>query len=301
MLKILDPSRNRYAAHVFSISVLCGPVALLIAVWAGWNASTKQPPAQEQWIHLNEVTAQVQLFGDQIVRLAMTGRTAEDRKTLASMVADPRAVELSKDPWNVTSSHVIGVARIAQQADSAEWKVTVRIGYTAPGDPAVRFNTMNVIVLSSDGGYKAAALPMMGDATTVPIQVGPGYNIPVDPNSGLGDAVTKFATAYYVRVPGSTKAPDLGRFVTGDFPPNSAPLTSPFTSLAVPAIYARAAVPTQPSPGDSADVLATVKGSASASTSLNMQIPLQMVFTEQRQWAVARILSTVDVGQIIHR
>lgn len=296
MLKFLDPSRNRHAGLIFAACVLCGPLALAVGGWAAWIASSKQPLPEATYIRLNAVTKQVELFGDRFIRLALTGSGEQDRKTLASMVTDPRAVSLPPRPWNITSTAVVDVERKDSESDSAEWKVVLQIGYAAPGTGAVQFTNMKVMVLSSGGAYKAAALPMLDTGDVVPMEVGPGYTIQVSVDNGLGDTISGFVKAYYV--PGSNN--DLGRYVTGGF--TGKPVTSsPFTSTTVEEIKARSAPPQAPAPGDSVDVLATVRGGASETTWFTMQVPLKVVFTDQKQWAIKNILETIDVGKIIHR
>jgi hypothetical protein len=248
------------------------------------------------YIRLNTIANQVELFADQLVRLTLTGTGEQDRKTLTSMVVDPRSVSLADIPWNVTSTHVTAVERVAQQADSAEWATKVLVGYSAPGSGVVQFGTMIANILSSGGAYKATTLPRFENSQDVAMQVGPGYTTAVDLRSGLGAAIASFANAYYV--PGMN--PNMGRYVTGNF--LGKPLRpSPFTATDVQLIFARSAVPAEPAPGDTVDVLATIRGSASQSTWYTMQVPLRVTATDQRQWAVAAILDTVDVGKIIHR
>lgn len=303
MLRFLDPSRNRYAGLLFAICVLCGPLALIVAGWAGWNAHSKQPPPMASYIHLNTVTNQVELFADQLVRLSLTGSGEQDRKTLATMVVDPRAVSLAETPWNVTSTHLTTVKRVAEQADSAEWEAKILVGYSAPGSGVVQFGTMVVNVLSSGGAYKATALPRFENSQNRAMQVGPGYTVAVDVNSSLGKSIAKFASAYYVQGPDQ----DLGRLVTGPFSEQvragvEKPFSpSPFASVNVQMIFSKGAVPTQPAPGDTVDVLATIRGGASESTWYTMQVPLRMAVTDQRQWAVSDILDSLDVGKIIHQ
>ncbi|MEE3755273.1 conjugal transfer protein [Mycobacterium intracellulare] len=296
MLRFLDPSRNRYAGLLFAACVLCGPLALVVAGWAGWNAHSKQPPPVASYVHLNTVTNQVELFADQLVRLSLTGSGEQDRKTLATMVVDPRAVSLAETPWNVTSTHLTTVKRVAEEADSAEWEAKIRVGYSVPGSGVVQFGTMVVSVLSSNGAYKATALPRFENSQDPAMEVGPGYTIAVDPHASLGVAVASFANAYYVQGPNQ----DLGRLVTGTF--SGKPLRpSPFTSTDVKMIFSKRAVPIKPSPGDTVEVLATIRGGASEKTWYTMQVPLRMTVTDQRQWAVSAILDSLDVGKIIHQ
>ena len=297
MFGFLDPARNRYAGLIFSLLVLCAPVALILGGWAAWSAHSKQPLPPESYIRLNMIASQVELIADQVVRLSLTGeeKNLQDRQRLAAMVVDPRAVEFPKRPWNVISTHVSSVRRVAQEPDSAEWEVEVLVGYSAPGSGAVQFNTMIVNILSSQGAYKVTALPRLDDFRRPPMQVGPGYTEAVDVNSALGTAVADFAAAYYKR-----GGEDLGRLVTRDF--SGTPLKdSPFTSTSVRMILASQATPTDPAAGDSVDLLATIRGVASENTWYNMQVPLRLVYTDQGQWAVSEILETVDVGQIIHQ
>lgn len=276
--------------------VLCGPLALVVGGWAAWNAHSKQPMPAAGYIRLNTITNQVEVFADQIVRLTLTGSGEQDRKTLASMVVDPRGVALADVPWNVISTHVTSVERVAEQVDSAEWEADVQAAYSAPGSGIVQFGNMVVNVLSSNGAYKATALPRFENPADPAMQVGPGYTSPVDLNSGLGTAIASFANAYYV--PGMNQ--DMGRYVTGNF--SGKPLSSsPFTSTSVQMIVSKSAVPLEPAPGDSVDVLVTIRGGASQSTWYTMQVPMRVVVTDQRQWAVTAILGTVDVGKIIHR
>jgi hypothetical protein len=296
MLRFLNPSRNQYAGLLFTVCVLCGPVALIVAGWAGWSAHSKQPMPSASYIRLNTITNQVEIFTDQLVRLTLTGTGEQDRKTLTSMVVDPRSVSLADIPWNVTSTHVTAVERVAEQVDSAEWEAKVFVGYSAPGSGVVQFGTMIVNILSSDGAYKATTLPRFVNPQDTVMQVGPGYTIAVDLRSGLGAAIASFANAYYV--PGMN--PNMGRYVTGNF--SGKPLRpSPFTSTDVQLIFAKSAVPVEPAPGDTVEVLVTIRGSASQSTWYAMQVPLRVTVTDQRQWAVDAILDTVDVGKIIHR
>lgn len=298
MLRFLDPSRNRYAGLIFAAFVLCGPVALIVAGWAAWNANSKQPMPTASYIGLNTTTAQIELFADQVVRLTLTGAGEQSRRTLASMVVDPRAVSLAKDPWNVTSTNVKTIKRVAEQADSAEWEVEVEVGYSAPGSGVVQFGNVVVNVLSSGGAYKATALPRFRNPEVRSMQVGPGYTNAVDANSALGKLIANFATAYFV--PGASQ--DMGRFVTGSFSKTEKPLAaSPFTSATVETIFSKDAVPMEPAPGDAVDVLVAIRGGASEKTWYTMQIPLRVEVTDQNQWAVSAILETVDVGKIIHR
>lgn len=298
MFSFLDPARNRHAGLIFTLCVLCGPIALIIGGWAAWNAHSKQPWPTENYIRLNTVASQVELFADQIVRLSLTGsaNNPEDRARLAAMVVDPRAVALPPTPWNVTSTHVDSIRRVAQEFNSAEWEVEVLVGYSPPGSGAVRFNTMIVNILSSRGAYKATALPRFANFARPPMQVGPGYTAGVDLNSALGTAVKDFADAFYKPVGGS----NMGRLVTKDF--SGTPVKgSPFTSISVRMIMSKNAAPIEPAPGDSVDVLATIRGAASDETWYNMQVPMRLVYTDQKQWAVSEILETVDVGKIIHQ
>ncbi|KMV18316.1 hypothetical protein ACT17_11825 [Mycolicibacterium conceptionense] len=298
MLKFLDPSRNRYAGLIFAIFVLCGPVALGVAGWAAWNSHSKQPMPTSSYIGLNTTTAQIAIFADRVVRLSLTGAGEQSRKTLASMVVDPRAVLLAEEPWNVTSTNVNTINRVAEEPDSAEWEVEVEVGYSAPGSGVVQFGNVVVNVLSSGGAYKATALPRFRNPEVRSMQVGPGYANAVDVSSPLGKTVANFATAYFV--PGSSL--DMGRYVTGSFPKEEKPLaSSPFTSATVQTILSKGALPVEPAPGATADVLVTVRGGASEKTWYTMQIPLRLAVTDQHQWAVSAILETVDVGKIIHR
>lgn len=296
MLKFLDPSRNRYAGLVFAAVLMCAPLALVVASWAAWNAHSKQPMPTAGYIGLNTTTNQIELFADQVVRLALTGSSEQDRKTLASKVVDPRGIELPPTPWNVTSTAPTIVKRIAEQPDSAEWEVRVLVGYSAPGTGTLQFQSFVVNVLSSQGAYKATAVPRIENVETPTMQVGPGYAIAVDLNGAIGKAVSDFANAYYV----PSARQNLGRYVTGAF--IGEPLAaSPFSSATVQMIWAKDAPPQKPAPGDSVDVLATIRGSASQNTWYTMQIPLRITFTDQNQWAIDAVLTTVDVGKIIHQ
>ncbi|MBU8820963.1 conjugal transfer protein [Mycolicibacterium goodii] len=296
MLRFLDPSRNRYAGLIFAAFVMCGPVALIVAGWAAWSSHSKQPMSTASYIGLNTTAAQIELFADQVVRLSLTGVGEQSRKTLASMVVDPRAVSLADDPWNVTSTHVKSIRRVAEEAESAEWEVEVEVGYSAPGSGMIQFGNLVVNVLSSNGAYKATALPRFRNPEVRSMQVGPGYTNPVDVNTALGKTISNFANAYFV--PGASQ--DLGRYVTGSF--SEKPLAAtPFSSATVQSILSRDALPPEAAPGDTADLLVTIRGGASQSTWYTMQVPLRARVTDQNQWAVSDILETVDVGKIIHR
>ncbi|MGJ6127118.1 hypothetical protein QN239_31525 [Mycolicibacterium sp. Y3] len=296
MLRFLDPSRNRYAGLLFAAILMCAPLALVVAIWAGWSAHSKQPLPTSSYIGLNTTTNQIELFADQVVRLALTGSGEQDRKILASKLVDPRGIDFPPVPWNVTSTAPTIIKRVAEQPDSAEWEVRVVVGYSAPGTGAVQFQSFIVNVLSSEGAYKATAVPRIENMEAPTMQVGPGYTIAVDLNSALGTAVSSFANAYYV--PGTSQ--NIGRYVTGSF--SGKPLAgSPFSSVTVQMIWAKEAPPQQPAAGDTVEVLATVRGSASQSTWYTMQIPVRLAFTDQKQWAVAAILTTIDVGKIIHQ
>ena len=296
MRKFLDPSRNRYAGLLFAVCVLCGPLALILGAWSAWSAYSKQPMPTSSYIQLNTVTNQAQQRADQIVRLSLTGSGEQDRKTLASMIVDPRPVALPDVPWNVTSTHVKTVKRVAEQEDSAEWEVKVDVGYSAPGTGVIQFGTMVVNILSSDGAFKGTALPRFENPEEKSMQVGPGYTNAVDLRGGLGTTIASFANAYYV--PGMNQ--NMGRYVTGAF--TGKPLSvSPFTSTDVQMIFARTPVPLEPAAGDTVEVLATIRGGASQSTWYTMQVPLRVTVTDQHQWAVSAILNTVDVGKIIHQ
>lgn len=301
MLKFLNPSRNRYAGLIFVICVLCGPIGAGIGIWAAWSAHTKQPMPLEDYIALGALQEKVKLRADQFLRLALTGKGEQDRRTLAAMVVDPRAVSLPPVPWNVTSTRITDVDRIAVEPDSAEWKVVFEVGFTAPGTGTIIFTNMKVVMLSSGGSFKAAALPKLDQESVPAMQVGPGYTVQVDLGSALGTTVSGFVSAFYV--PG-TDSTSLGRYVIGDFwkTNEGKPVkASPFTSATVETILSKSALPSRPKAGDAVDVLVTIRGGATETTWFTMQTPLHVVFTEQDQWAVENIPETVEVGKIMHR
>lgn len=283
-------------------SYFTGPIAILLVLLLGFfMVSTRPPTPVETYTALTQYN-RAEYFARQylLIWLAGSDRLSDQLSEMTSV--GERKVELNPDPLKVTDVNVVSVKRwITEVADETEWSFTLAATTLPPGGQRAR-NYYEVTFVEKDGAFQVITLPRLTTVGTTPIKVATVYGQKVALDGVLGKTIANFAQAYIV--PGNSG--NLGRYISEQF--NHPPISgAPYTSVRITAIEATGGAQVggkevaSAQPGDSFDILVTVKASVSNTTFVTMQLPLRVHMTPNNQWQVDAITSPVDFGEVTEK
>ncbi|CPW72784.1 hypothetical protein [Mycobacteroides abscessus] len=275
-------------------AIISGPLALLMAVLMVANTArilAHLPKPVDTYKAITEVT-RVQNYARNSLLLWMGGSTSAQTALMARSSA-AQSIELSKVPFEVRSIDPSDIVRFPG-ANAVEWQATFAVTFVAPGSNSAQINRFLLTILDKDGNYQMLLWPSIVNPETQPFKVASKYNVPVDSNGALGQALSRFVTAYLTSTGGVTS---LGQYVSQ---PMSAIADSPYSVAEIQEIKASAGSPQSgdAEPGTQLKVLVKVKASASLDTWSIMHLPLHVTLGSNKVWLVDAIDSPVGWGSI---
>lgn len=282
-------------------SYFTGPIAILLVLLLGFfMVSTRPPTPVETYTALTQYN-RAEYFARQylLIWLAGSDRLSDQLSEMTSV--GERKIELNPDPLKVTDINVVSVKRwITDVEDETEWSFTLAATTLPPGGQRSR-NYYEVTFVEKDGAFQAITLPRLTTVSTTPVTVATKYGQKVALDGTLGKTLSGFVQAYLA--PGKNS---LSGYVSEEFkyPPVSG---APYSSVKVTSIEATGGAQvggkevSAAQPGDSFDILVTVRASVSATTWVTMQLPLRVHMTSNSQWLVDDITSPVDFGEVTEK
>lgn len=288
------PSVQRRALLV---SFFTGPLAILLVLLLGAFLIITRPEQPVDTFKALSAYQRAEYFARNflLVWLAGSPRQVDIYKEMTSIDGK---LELNPDPMTVTDINIMDVSRTTtDKPDEVEWAYTLAASTIPPGATATR-NFYRVTFVEKNGAFQVISLPRLTSKGITPIKVATVYGQHAALDGTLGKMLANFSKAFLV--PGGDSGA-LGRYASEKF--TEQPIkTSPYTSVKITAIQVAKDKPvTDAKPGDSFDVLVTVKASISTTTFTTMQLPLKVSMTPNNQWLVDSITEPVDFGAVENR
>ena len=286
------PSVQRRALLV---SFLTGPLAIVLVLLLGAFLIATRPESPVNTYKALTEYSRAEYFARNYLLMWLAGSPrVEDRFAEMTSVADIK-LSLNPDPMTVTDINVTDVLRTPAGPET-EWSFTLAATTIPPGSTMSR-NFYYVTFVEHDGAFQAITLPRLTDSTVVPIKIATIYTQHAALDGTLGKMLANFVQAYII--PGASGS--LGRYASESF--NHSPIAgSPYTSVRITGIQvAGDKQVSDAQPGNSFDVLVTVKTSVSTTTYTTQQLPLRVSMTPNNQWLVDAITSPVDFGEVTNR
>lgn len=275
------------------VSMLSGPIAILVAVLALAYVVLNNPPAPVDVHKALSSYTNASYFARNYTLVWLGGGTKQ-KDAIGSMSSVPASFNLNPDPMTVTDLNVTDVLWTPTEGAETEWAFTIAATAVPPGGAASR-NFYRVTFVEKDGAFQVITLPRIVNPETTPIRIATTYTSNTSLDGVLGKTLANFAKAYLV--PGDSAS--LGRYVSENF--KGSPIAgSPYTAVKVTSINVAEGSP-DPStagPGSTVEVMVTVQASISMTTFTTMQLPLRVTSTANGQWLVDAIMEPVNFGAV---
>lgn len=289
--KILKrPVRTEHRHRAVQWSLVAGPVSLILTLLMAFTLLAAWPKSTDPLDFTREQSRfdAAQNWGRNYLLLWAAG-SSKQISTLAAMTSAQAQLKLPSTPYVIQEITPATTESIPAGEDT-EWVLSYDTLVVVPGQSSVMRVRYTFNVVQHLDGYQVIALPRPTTQTTTPFKVTTVYTAGIGEDSSLAIAAKNFLRIYLT---GGGDA-SLGSTVSSSF--RGRPLTrSPYTAVTTLSIFSTA-TPYQPSAGDSASILVTVQGNATADTFHISQYPLTMVYTDQGQWVVDGIEDAVDFG-----
>lgn len=283
--------------RVILVSFFTGPISIALVILLGTFLILTRPPRPVDTFKALSAYQRAEYFARNFLLIWLSGSSAQEN-VYKEMVSVTGKLDLNPDPMTVVNINTTDVDRYQGDVPGeVEWSYTMVASTVPPGAGPSR-NFYRVTFVEKDGAFQVISLPCLTSKNIVPIKVESMYTQFTSLDGTLGKTLTNFVKAYLV--PGSDSGA-LGRYVSdkfGDQPIKGAP----YTSVRVTALQTSGnRQVTDAVPGDSFDVLVTIRASISTTTFTTMQLPLKVSMTKNRQWLVDSITQPVNFGSVTAR
>lgn len=277
-------------------SMISGPIALVVTVLLAAFVAFTRPPAPVNTYKALTQYARSEYFARNFLLMWLAGGPQQESRFKEMSSVDTK-VNLAPDPMTVTDINVTDVNRsTTDKVGEVEWAYTLAASIVPPGGLATR-NFFRVTFVEVNGAFQVIALPRITTSGVTPIRVENAYGQHAALDGTLGKLVANFAQAYLV--PGNSS--QMGRYASENFTESPIP-NSPYTSIRVTDIQVAGNTQvTEMKPGQSANILATIKASVSMTTFSTMQLPMKVTQTSNGQWLVDSFIEVVDFGAVTKR
>lgn len=276
------------------ISMISGPVALVLTVLFGVYTVLRMPTDIVD-VHKELMSYTRAEYFARNYTLAWLAGSSKQNTTIDSMTSASAKLTLNPDPMTVTDLNMVDVLW-TPTADPAitEWAFTVSATIIPPGGTSSR-NFFRVTLVEKQGAFQAITLPRITTRDIVPIRVNTVYVVSTDVNGVLGKIVSNFMKAFLI--PGDSGS--MGRYVSEAF--TAKPISgAPYSSVKVTGINIADGYPNpvDATPGQSVEIMVTVRAFVSTTTYNTMQFPLRVTMTSNGQWLVDSITEPVNFGEV---
>ncbi|RIT36776.1 hypothetical protein D2E76_16090 [Mycobacteroides abscessus] len=278
---------------------LCGPAALILAFIVNERVNALPPPNPVDVPKETALVSKASRFGHDFLILWLAGSASPKNQTLQARIDGiscvPGGIALPSVPFSVTQVYDLGPETVSQAPDGdRNWIFEYDATGTAPGELAAVKRRYSVQFAQHGVSYCAVRSPLPVNPTETPFRLAPGYPDTIDPDSALGKAVRDFADAYLKKGDNAS----LGRTVSGDFEPKPpTPLqASPYESTVIKAIYGSDVPPADPKPGTTVQVLASLEAHIDDTAFNTVNLPIEMLYTDQSQWVANKLLTDALYG-----
>jgi hypothetical protein len=282
--------------RLYVVGYLCGPAALVLVLILNGRIDALPAPNPVDVADETALEAKASRFGHDFLLLWLAGAAGPSNKTLQARIDEvcsvPGGVTLPSTPFSITEVKDLGPEAYAQEAGGdRNWIFDYDVIGTAPGELSPIKRRYSVQFVQHAVSYRATRTPLPINPTATPFRVESGYPDTIDLASALGKAVSDFADAYLKKGDNAS----LGRTVSGGF--RGAPAqASPYESIDTVAIYGSQVPPADPQPGATADVLASIKAKVGDGSFNTVTLPLEMLYTDQRQWVTNKLETDARYG-----
>jgi hypothetical protein len=253
----------------------------------------KPPQRVEVQREIGEYTS-ASFFARNFITLYLTGKK-EDSQALGRMTVITEPPKLPDHPYTILDVNLVEPKRITAGSNT-EWTFVAGVTLIPPGTGGAQRNYFFINLLESrDKTFRAMSWPRLVNYTTPAFEMKTLYTQGVALHGPLGLMLNNFVTAFYQ----SGNPGQLGSFITQNF--SEKPITrSPFTSIEVQTIAASqdSPNPSDASPGSTAHILVTVKGSSASDTWSVFQAALEVTLGDNNQWLVNGFDDAIDFGEV---
>lgn len=288
------PSVQRRAILV---SFFTGPISIVIVLLLGAFLILTRPQQPIDTFKALSSYQRAEYFARNFLLVWLAGSPKQE-SVYKEMTSVDGKLELNPDPMTVTDINITDVNRYQGDAPGeVEWSYTMAASTVPPGASPTR-NFYRVTFVEKNGAFQVISLPCLTSKGITPIKVASVYGQFAALDGTLGKMLANFAKAYLV--PGSDNGA-LGRYASAQF--GDQPIKgAPYTSVRLTAIQVSGDKQvTDAKPGDSFNILVTVRASISTTTFTTMQLPLKVSMTPNNQWLVDSITQPVDFGAVTNR
>ncbi|MGI6798560.1 hypothetical protein [Gordonia sihwensis] len=264
------------------------------ALYYATEANSKKMPDVQAEVTINN---NIRFFTTNFLTVWFGGSDRIDTEQLQSMVTDGVPIDLPVEPMTADFINVDSVSTLASGAGKGLYQVTANVTLTAPGSQETTRNKYVLEVARAGANYAVAKLPEITQYGSQRVESRMNLAAEVSTSGPLGEAITNFASAYYV----SSNAASLGRFVTSGF--KGEPIQdSPYTAIQIDRIQASKPLENNGGTGglkdgDTATVLVTFRGVVT-NTTFNLMQTLLDVTKQDGKWVVAGIDKRVPIEGI---
>ncbi|WP_100475693.1 hypothetical protein [Mycobacteroides abscessus] len=295
-LRKLKPSSQR---TLLLVAVLCGPASVIFSFIVNERVNSLPAPNPVDVPKEVALESRANNFGHDFLILWLAASASPSNQTLQARLDGisciPGGIPLSSVASSVTLVKDLGPESNNQEpSGDRNWIFEYDVTGTAPGELAAVKRRYSVQFVQHGVSYCAVRSPLPWNPQATPFRLAPGYPETVDPDSALGKAVRDFAEAYLKK----GDAASLGRTVSGDFQPAPpAPVqASPYETVQIKAIYGTDVPPADPKPGTTVQLLASVEAHIDAQAFNTVNLPLEMLYTEQSQWVANKLQTDALFG-----
>lgn len=287
--------RPSFQKRALWVALVSGPLAIIIVVLdVLFNIATRPPYPADVYLAQTQIVRAEYFARNYLLVWLAGGPPQEDR--FKEMTSSGTRLSLNPDPVTVMDINITDLQRTPVNVNT-EWAFTLAASIVPPGGIPTR-SFYRVTFVEHDGAFQAIVLPRLTTSGIVPIRVETEYASHAAVDGILGKTLANFAKAFLT--PGDSGG-SLGRYVSERFTAQPV-LNSPYTSVRLTDVqFAGTVQPTDASPGQSLEVLATVRASMSTTTFTTMQLPVRATMTKNSQWLIDAITEPVDFGNVVAR